>query len=42
MFFINFGFLDGTAGYTIALISAKAVTIKYEKLRTLYQEEKNK
>ncbi len=42
MFFINFGFLDGAAGYTIALISAQAVTIKYEKLRQLYQEEKDK
>lgn len=41
MFFINFGFLDGTAGFTIARISSKAVCLKYEKLRDLYEAEKN-
>jgi glycosyltransferase involved in cell wall biosynthesis len=31
------GFLDGPAGLRIALLSAKAVYIKYEKLRQLYE-----
>jgi len=41
MFFINFGFLDGKAGFIIARISSKAVSIKYAKLRELYKTEKN-
>ena len=41
MFFLQLGFLDGSAGYYIAKISSKAVYIKYEKLRTLYKAEKN-
>jgi len=42
MFFINFGFLDGAAGFSIARISSNAVCNKYEKLRNLYKAEKNK
>lgn len=36
MFILRAGFLDGKAGFTIALISAKAVYNKYDKLRKLY------
>ncbi len=39
MFFINFGFLDGKAGFIIARISSRAVSIKYAKLRKLYKAE---
>lgn len=35
--FIRFGFLDGKAGFTIAIISAKSVYWKYKKLRALYK-----
>lgn len=41
MFILKLGFLDGYAGLVIALISSKAVFIKYEKLRKLYKAEKN-
>jgi hypothetical protein len=41
MYFINFGFLDGTEGFIIARISSKAVYIKYAELRKLYKAEKN-
>jgi glycosyltransferase involved in cell wall biosynthesis len=42
IYFIKLGFLDGSAGITIARISSKAVYIKYGKLRKLYKTEKNK
>ncbi len=41
MFFLQLGFLDGIAGWSIARISSNAVFIKYEKLKELYKTEKN-
>ena len=34
-YFLQLGFLDGNAGFTISRISAKAVRLKYQKLKTL-------
>jgi len=34
-YFLQLGFLDGMAGYNIARISAKAVKLKYQKLKSL-------
>jgi (heptosyl)LPS beta-1,4-glucosyltransferase len=34
-YFLQLGFLDGKAGFTIARISAKAVKLKYQKLKAL-------
>jgi len=34
-YFLQLGFLDGIAGYNIARISAKAVKLKYQKLKSL-------
>lgn len=36
-YFIKFGFLDGSAGFTICKLSAKAAYMKYTKLRALYK-----
>ncbi len=38
-YFLQAGFLDGTAGWNIARLSAKAVFLKYRKLRNLYRNE---
>jgi len=35
-YFMKLGILDGTAGYTVAKISAYATYQKYKKLRKLY------
>lgn len=37
-YFINAGFLDGKAGLTISLLSAKASYIKYSKLKKLHRQ----
>ena len=34
-YFLQFGFLDGKAGFLISKISAKAVSLKYQKLKAL-------
>lgn len=36
-YFIKLGFLDGSAGFTICKLSAKAAYMKYSKLRALYK-----
>jgi (heptosyl)LPS beta-1,4-glucosyltransferase len=36
-YFLELGFLDGKAGFNIARISAKAVRLKYKKLKDLYR-----
>jgi (heptosyl)LPS beta-1,4-glucosyltransferase len=36
-YFLELGFLDGKAGFDIARISAKAVRLKYKKLKALYR-----
>ncbi|MDP2721859.1 MAG: glycosyltransferase family 2 protein [Bacteroidales bacterium] len=37
-YFINLGFLDGTAGFTICRLSAKATYLKYKKLKNLIKQ----
>jgi hypothetical protein len=39
-YFINLGFLDGAAGFTVCRISAYATWQKYKKLRDLNQSAK--
>lgn len=36
-YFFRLGFLDGSAGYTVCLLSARAARLKYAKLRKLYR-----
>ena len=38
-YFIQLGFLDGKAGWDISRLSAKAVFLKYRKLRNLYRND---
>ena len=38
-YFIKLGFLDGSAGFTICKLSAKAAYMKYSKLRALYKTD---
>ncbi|OFY50990.1 MAG: glycosyl transferase [Bacteroidetes bacterium GWF2_41_31] len=40
-YFINLGFLDGKAGFTICRLSAKATYLKYSKLKKLWRLEKS-
>ena len=39
-YFVNLGFLDGKAGFTVCKISAKATHKKYKMLRDLYKNQK--
>ena len=39
-YIIKLGFLDGTAGFVLSVLSAKAVFVKYSKLMELIEKEK--
>ncbi|HRY31468.1 MAG TPA: glycosyltransferase family 2 protein [Bacteroidales bacterium] len=40
-YFFRLGFLDGTAGFSVCSLSARAAFLKYRKLRKLHHERKN-
>ncbi len=40
-YIMKLGFLDGTAGFVLSVLSAKAVFVKYSKLMELIKKEKN-